>query len=231
MERRLGHLAIEALFPRFCVSCKREGSLMCQPCLNHWTPVSLQASCPFCAVKGSNWTCRACRNDRYLDGLTSFVPYGNPLFRDLLFSWKYDSDTSVEEIFLRSLRRALPAFSLPVIFSCVTYVPLHCSRERVRGFDQALRVAQWAGELFRIPFETLVYRAQRTLPRARTKQEERFVGEMDGIFKRIDGMRVPEHILLCDDVFTSGSTMDAVARLFKEQGAKTVWGFVLAKGG
>ena len=231
MESRLSHLAIEALFPRFCVSCKREGFLMCQTCLDHWTPVSPQVSCAFCGVRGSTWTCDRCRKDVYLDGLTPFISYGNPLFRDLLFSWKYHADSSVEEIFLRSLRKALPSFSLPRIFSGVTYVPLHRSRERLRGFDQARQVAQWAGELFDLPVETLAYRAQRTIPRARTKQEERHVGEMDHVFKLLDGVSVPEHILLCDDVFTSGSTMDAVARLFKEHGAKTVWGFVLAKGG
>ncbi|HAU66069.1 TPA: hypothetical protein DCW61_01860 [Candidatus Uhrbacteria bacterium] len=231
MESRFGHLAIEALFPRFCVSCKREGFLMCQTCLDHWTPVSVPAFCAFCGVMGSTWTCGKCRKDVYLDGLTPFISYGNPLFRELLFSWKYDGDQSVQEIFLRSLRRALPSFSLPTSVSCVTYVPLHSSRERFRGFDQALQIAQWAGELFDLPIQTLVYRAQRTVPRARTKQEERRVGEMDDVFKLIDGVSIPEYILLCDDVFTSGSTMDAVARVLKKHGAKTVWGFVLAKGG
>ena len=231
MESRLGHLAVEALFPRFCVSCKREGFLMCQTCLDHWTPVSPPASCAFCGIRGSAWTCGNCRKDVYLDGLTSFISYGNPLFRELLFSWKYDGDQSVQEIFLRSLRRALPSFSLPTVVSCVTHVPLHFSRERFRGFDQALQVAQWVGELFDVPTQTLVYRTQRTVPRAMTKEEERHVGEMDDVFKLIDGVSIPEHILLCDDVFTSGSTMDAVARVLKEHGTKTVWGFVLAKGG
>ncbi len=41
---------------------------------------------------------------------------------------------------------------------------------------------------------------------------------------------MPDHVLLCDDVFTSGTTMDAVARLLKEHGAKTVSGFTLARG-
>ena len=56
------------------------------------------------------------------------------------------------------------------------------------------------------------------------------MGEMDNVFAVLPGIDVPEHVLLCDDVFTSGTTMDAVARLLKEHGAKTVWGFTLAKG-
>jgi predicted amidophosphoribosyltransferase len=53
---------------------------------------------------------------------------------------------------------------------------------------------------------------------------------MDGAFEILSDIRVPEHVLLCDDVFTSGTTMDAVARVLKENGAKTVWGWTLAKG-
>lgn len=230
MESRLCHLAIEALFPRFCVSCKREGSLMCPSCLEFWTPVPPQASCPFCAREGSFRTCTSCRHDVYLDGLSYFVPYGNAIFRELLRSWKYHGDRSVEEIFLRSLRRAAPRMGPPLAPYWVTHVPLHVTRERLRGFDQASQVAAWAREIFGLPTEALVRRVHKTKPRVQKSHEQRRVGEMDGMFELIDGVHVPEHILLCDDVFTSGSTIDAVARLLKEKGAVSVWGFTLAKG-
>jgi predicted amidophosphoribosyltransferase len=53
---------------------------------------------------------------------------------------------------------------------------------------------------------------------------------MDGAFAVLPGVDVPAYVLLCDDVFTSGATMDAAARALKEAGAKTVWGFVIARG-
>ena len=68
-----------------------------------------------------------------------------------------------------------------------------------------------------------------TLPQA--GQEGRRVGELDAVFDLVPGIEVPENVLLCDDVFTSGATMDACARVLKEAGAKQVWGYVLAKGG
>lgn len=230
MESRLRDLAIEALFPRFCVACRAEGALMCRTCLDYWTPVPPQASCAFCGKVGSARTCADCREDRYLDGLSYFVPYGNPLMRDLISTWKFHGDRSVEEIFLKSLRRAASRLQPPIAPYWATWVPLHTSRLRARGFDQAQCVANWAAELFGLPVEPLVRRAHKTTQQSRTSHVLRHVGEMDQAFEVLPGIDVPDHVLLCDDVFTSGTTMDAVARVLKDNGAKSVWGFTLAKG-
>jgi predicted amidophosphoribosyltransferase len=150
--------------------------------------------------------------------------------RELIGSWKFHSDRSVEHVFVKSLRRAAPRMQPPLAAYWVTWVPLHKSRLRARGFDQARFVAQLAGELFGLPVEEFVRRRENTAPQSRTSHQDRRVGEMDKVFEVLPDIDVPKHVLLCDDVFTSGTTMDAVARLFKEYGAKTVWGFTLAKG-
>ena len=230
MESRFGQLAIEALFPRFCVACKREGFLMCRTCLDQWTPVPPQVSCPFCGRLGSPRTCAQCREDRYLDGLTYFVPYGNALMRELMDHWKFHGDRSVEEVFVKSLRRAGARMQPPLAAYWVTWVPLHTSRLRARGFDQARLVADWASEIFGLSVERFVCRKEKTAPQSRRSHQDRRVGEMDNVFAILQNVDIPDSILLCDDVFTSGTTMDAVARLLKEHGVKTVWGFTLAKG-
>ena len=230
MENRLRDLAIEALFPRFCVACAAEGALMCHRCLDAWTPVPPQSACAFCGRRGSCRTCADCREDRYLDGLSYYLPYGNALIRELIGHWKFHGDRSAEEVFVKSLRRAAPRLEPPLAPYWVTWVPLHVKRLRARGFDQARFVAELAGELFGLPVEPLLRRAHKTAPQSRMSREERKVGEMDHEFAILSDIDIPDHVLLCDDVFTSGTTMDAAARALKEHGAKTVWGFTLAKG-
>lgn len=203
---------------------------MCENCERQWAPASMLASCAFCGELGSDRTCVSCSQDVYLDGLTSIAAYGNPVVRDLLTHWKYHSDRSVEIILQRCVRRTAMRLAPPTLPFYCSSVPLHERRRRERGFDQAQIVAHWAGELFGIPVEPYVKRVQSTSPQARTSHEMRRVGEMDKAFQMIDGVSVTDHILLCDDVFTSGTTMDAAARVLKEAGAKTVWGFVIAKG-
>jgi len=229
MESRLRDLAVEALFPRFCASCKREGALMCETCLGYWTPVPKPASCGFCGTSGSARTCGRCREHVYLDGLSAFAPYANPVLRSLIGSWKYHRDQSVEPVFKRFLRQGQPYMAPPAHAWHVTSVPLHVRRARVRGFDQAAQVGQWTASLYGLPHQTLLRRTVHTLPQA--GQEGRQVGELDAVFDLVPGIEVPENVLLCDDVFTSGATMDACARVLKEAGAKQVWGYVLAKGG
>jgi predicted amidophosphoribosyltransferase len=107
-------------------------------------------------------------------------------------------------------------------------VPLHEVRKRQRGFDQAEVIAQEVGKLYCVPVVPLLERVRKTAPQAR--REARQVGEMDEVFAVVSGIEVPKFVLLCDDVFTSGATMDAAARVLKEAGAQMVWGFVLGKG-
>ncbi len=230
MESRLGKLAVEALFPRFCIVCKREGALTCRHCFETWTPVPQQASCAFCGTPGSPRTCASCREETYLDGLSFFAPYGNASVRELLGAWKYNGDRSAEATLETWLRRASTRMEPPAFAFYSTSVPLHKSRRRERGFDQAETLSSWVGEIFGIPHETFLIRKRKTSPQARTSHDERRVGEMDGAFAVLPGVDVPAYVLLCDDVFTSGATMDAAARALKEAGAKTVWGFVIARG-
>ncbi|NQV89526.1 MAG: ComF family protein [Parcubacteria group bacterium] len=111
----------------------------------------------------------------------------------------------------------------------VTNVPLHGRRKRARGFDQAEQVGKWTAALYGLPHANFLTRVIHTLPQA--GQTGRQVGELDLVFAAVPGAQIPEYVLLCDDVFTSGATMDACAKVLKDAGAKQVWGYVLAKGG
>ena len=231
MESRFCRLAIEALFPRFCASCASEGSLLCDPCLRQWMPPSPKVACPFCGDLGSSGTCRACQSQTYLDGLTCVSSYGNPVLRSLLQSWKYDGDRSAELPLRLLVHKLRPCLQIPFSSAVAVPVPLHLARERFRGFDQALVVAQWVEETFGFRSSKLLVRSKRTAPQAKTVHRKRQVGTLDGSFRLIDDVEVPDQVVLCDDVFTSGATMDAAARTLKERGVKRVWGFALAQGG
>lgn len=231
MENRFSRLALDILFPRFCVNCGREGTLWCHGCDATGFLTSSIAACPFCGARGSGRTCAECQSETFLDGLSFFAPYANPVVREALAQWKYDTDRSIELVIKKWLFQARDRLAPPVFAFVSTAVPLHISRLYFRGFDQAEVLAEWVSELYGIPHEPLLVRIVKTSARAQVAAEERKLGALDGLFAlRNEVFRVPEHVLLCDDVFTSGATMDAAARCLKEAGVKTVWGFVIAKG-
>jgi ComF family protein len=231
MEGGFRNMALNALFPRFCLSCKREGQIFCFGCMENWVVRPEPATCPFCEEKGSNRTCVKCRETNFLDGLVSYLPYGNPIVRGAIGCWKYDGDRSVEPIIKQWLIQSSDRLRPSIEEFVVSSVPVHTSRKRMRGFDQAAILSNWVAEMYAMLDETLIVRSKKTKPQAQKQHDQRQIGSLDGIFEIRPGLvEIPRRVLLCDDVFTSGATMDAAARCLKEVGVEEVWGFVIGRG-
>jgi len=235
MEGFLRHLAVDKvfdlLFPRFCLRCGAEGTAWCETCASSFAPIPPSAQCAFCGEPGSWRTCRGCDRQTYLDGLVAVAPYGNPIIRKALTTWKYHSDPEmgrVVDLWIRQAAASRDAFSFPS-GSTITHLPLHASRRRHRGFDQAEEVAKSLSSAIKLPYQALLSRTTATASQAKRAAGERMVGDLDNVFSA-QGL-VPRKIILCDDVCTSGATMDAAAKALKEAGAEIVWGFALARGG
>lgn len=223
---------LDLLFPRACVWCGKEGELVCEPCQAHekrLTPPAL--ACPFCGREGSDATCSACKEQVYLDGVSAAALYGTPAVKRAFRAWKYDGDGAYGYLLCSWVWEVVPRLDVWKRLSeaTVTYIPLHATRRRARGFDQAEEVAKAVAKATDRPLMTLLARTKKTKSQARLDRAERHLGELDEIFA-VTGP-VPECVLLCDDVFTSGTTMDAAARVLKQAGVKEVWGCVVAKGG
>lgn len=232
MESRFSNLVVNALFPRFCFGCNKEGLLWCTQCALSWWPVCVRAGCPFCGAGNSEHTCASCQKEVFLDGLTAFSSYANPVVRKAIAEWKYVGDTGVATVLQGWIARAEPMFAGQVGEGVFAPVPLHKRKRRARGFDQAGELADWFARSFNRPAYDLLSRLLATESQAGRDISHRRLGEFDNVFsveRSLDW--IPERVILCDDVFTSGTTMDAAARALKDAGVKEVWGFVLAKGG
>jgi len=218
---------LKAVFPRYCVRCREEGSLWCKSCDQTFFLEPPIPVCPFCHFSGSLRTCKECRQETYLDGVCAVSSYADPVMRRAVQVWKYDGDRSIEQVLQKWIKQTVPAISL-LDLQTVIPVPLHSRRRRYRGFDQAVGIAQMVSHASKIPFRQLIYRDKLGFSQARSTRKRRLLGQMDGVFKL--AFVPPKRVLLCDDVFTTGATMDAAAKVLKEGGAKEVWGFVLAQG-
>lgn len=225
----IGRWLADGLFPRRCVGCRQEGAWMCADC-HLGTRVSESVSaCPFCGSEegGEGKTCEACAPRSFLDGCTALGRYREPALRETIRLWKYHGDPELWDILRERISTRAPATRLPAADWTVCHLPLHAARKRERGFDQAERIAKAVAEACGYPFTPLLRRPHWTDPQAQRGSADRRVGDMDGAFTAVGA--VPAHVLLCDDVLTSGSTLDAAARALKAAGAETVWGLVLAR--
>ncbi len=125
---------------------------------------------------------------------------------------------------LGDLLASLSTADLPVpAVDVLVPVPLHPRRERERGFNQALLLARRLGRAWRVPVESrALARTSATLPQA-----ELTAGARRDNVRHAFALRRPEavrgrHVVVVDDILTTGATASACARCLVEGGASTV---------
>jgi len=111
-------------------------------------------------------------------------------------------------------------------------VPLHPRRERERGFNQALLLARRLGRGWGVPVGAgVLARAAATRPQTDLTAEERRANVRDAFALRRPDQVEGRHVLLVDDIFTTGSTAGACALRLREAGAAAVGVITVARAG
>lgn len=218
----------DGLFPIRCFNCQVEGWKFCPTCSGTYTAALAEAVCPFCHVANSEGkTCENCAKKTYLDGNLALGLYHDKVLRGFLQNWKFNGDQASGRALLEWLENFPLEQMLPPVDWYVTAVPLHEKRRRERGFNQAEILGCAVAKEINTDYFELLHRSEWTNPQAKRAAETRQVGDLDEIFETT-GL-VPPCVLICDDVLTSGSTMDAAAKALKEAGAGLVWGLTLLR--
>jgi ComF family protein len=150
------------------------------------------------------------------------------------FAFEGPARASIHHLKYRGVRgvgRALGAAMatcVPPGADVVTWVPLARRRKAERGFDQARVLAVAVGRETGLPVRRLLRRVVSTGPQARRDAEARRAA-MRGSFVARDRAVVPDHVLLVDDVLTTGATAAACAEVLLAHGASRVSLLVAAR--
>ena len=229
-RRQLHHLlrrSIDLLFPPRCVACSRMGTWFCGDCLASVEPIP-QPICPCCGrpAPGGRLCAHCQERPTRLDGLRSVAVHAGAL-RQAIHHLKYRRRRELaaplgQMLFAYWQRAGLPG-------DLIIPVPLHASRQKERGFNQAGLLAGVLAESARLPLnETDLIRTRATPSQVGLGSAERRAN-VQGAFVwtggGLDGVRV----LLIDDVCTSGATLEACALALREGGVDSVWALTLAR--
>lgn len=163
-----------------------------------------------------------------LEAITAFFNFTeqSPVAR-LIHTFKYDYASSIGSIWQQVVENSEVKWPAGFVFMPV---PLFVHRERERGYNQAAILAGIFSSFSGLPYSTShLVRTKKTAQQAKLNRQERF-DNVAGAFDWISLARVPERVLLVDDVFTTGATMRECAKALKIAGAKEVRGVVLARG-
>ena len=239
-RRRLWHwLRVDAsrlLWPSRCLVCEApglDGLDLCAPCAAAlpWN----RCACPRCALPlAEPGTCGAClrraaptrrRSAGTLDAVHASFVYAAPLDR-LLPRFKFHRDLAAGALLAQLMADSVAGLPRP---EAVVPVPLHRSGLRRRGYDQALELARPLCRALDLPLRDDL------LQRVRTTRAQSELGaaarrrNVRGAFAVRPGRVVPRHVVLVDDVMTTGATLEAAAHALRRAGVARVEAWVCAR--
>ena len=143
---------------------------------------------------------------------------------------KYDAVTRIGKWLASELERLVREDFADLKFDAVVPVPLHPARLRERGYNQAELIARPLAK--RLGVRLGAYLLVRTKPRPEKfllTRKERW-RSVRGAYETRAGAKVDKlRILLVDDVFTTGATLDSCSRVLLRAGAESVTGVTVAR--
>lgn len=232
------------VFPAPCRLCEREldtGSRIpfCRACFEALArplpePLCTRCGRPVDAVAAGGgllpFECRLCRSGVYgFDLARSFGAYTRLLSRAVILL-KYEKVVPLGPWFARLLAGVIQRQPQDFGADVVVPVPLDQGRLRERGYNQAELIARPLAQLLGIPFRSYLLVRNRPRPnQLRLTRRERWE-TVRGAYAthqtaQVDNLRV----LLVDDVFTTGATLDSCSRVLKAAGAARVVGVTVAR--
>ena len=238
VAQRAGEALVSLFFPPHCAGCGKDtiaGVHLCEAC----SAQARRIEAPFCErcsepFDGSITDTFGCANcgDRQLHFECAVAPYlSRGVVREFIHRFKYDHE--------RFLRLPLGAWLADALsdprlngrpFDAIVPVPLHPTRYRERGFNQAALLAELLSAHAAVPLLDGLQRTRYTTTQTRLDRQER-MENLRNAFRVRKGAHVQSlHLLLVDDVFTTGATVDECARVLRLAGAASVRVATVARG-
>ncbi len=235
----VGGLAVQLLFPLRCPVCDEIvtpfGEKICLECMKKLRYVT-QPRCYRCGKKLEDEEkeyCRDCSTRRHLF-VQGRALYEYDCIAPAIYRFKYGNRREYADFFGEEMALYLGDFLRSVHPDGLIPVPLHRKRLRRRGYNQASLLARVLGKRLQIPvYDKLAARVKNTTPLKLLDPRERqnnlkkafhIVGNDVKLGKKI------KSVVIVDDIYTTGSTIDEMSRVLLETGVERVYFVTLACG-
>ena len=153
--------------------------------------------------------------------------YYRGMIKTLIQRYKFHGEWKICELFAKLIYDYIKDCEVLDGIDFITAIPLNHKRFNERGFNQSQLMAQSLSKLLKMPYIECVYRNKYTLRQSTLSRYDRRINTRNAFLaddQKVRGMR----ILLVDDIFTTGATMNSCAEEVKNKGAKSVIGLALA---
>lgn len=227
-------LAKQLLFPLRCPLCDEIvvpfGEKICPECITK-RKILKASYCMKCGkkVQEQRELCEDCRNIKHVffrgRALYEYESVAGSIYR-----FKYGGRQEYADFYGEEMARYLGDFVRSIKPDVLIPIPLHRSRQKQRGYNQAALLAKAFGSRLKVPvLENYLLRVKNTTPLKLLNPKER-QNNLKKAFNIVQNDVKLKTVILVDDIYTTGSTVDEVARVLLDCGVQEVYFVTLACG-
>lgn len=225
---------IDIIYPRRCPICGDiavpRGDLACSSCRTKLRPIE-EPRCKKCSKpidSEEKEYCHDCENKNYhyIKGFSLWIY--DSLMKKSIADFKYHGRREYNEFYVNELTNKFHDEIRKIAPDVLVPVPIHKSKQLQRGYNQADILAKGIGKELNIPvLSHLLHRDKKTLPQKQLNDKERLKNlERAFTFAREESDRYGRTIrtvMLIDDIYTTGSTVEACTKILLENGIEKVY--------
>lgn len=207
LVKGLGHL----VYPRLCMGCNKslleEEEILCLNCNVYNIPRTAYHHI------AENETAMRFAGRVPVQKGTSFAYFTNEgLLQHLLHELKYNDREDIGLYLGKQLGYDLKQTDWAATIDAIVPVPLHPEKQKQRGYNQSIRIAEGVGMVLGLPvLAGVVERVRNTESQTQKSREERIDNMKDAFAVKAPSEIAGKHLLLLDDVLTTGATIEACA--------------------
>lgn len=211
---------LELLLPGACAGCGRYGELLCRACVMGLRPAGGEADRFAAADPG------IIVGDALELAMAAFIHEGT--MRRVLQRLKYGGAGRLATPLARAAAPALRVLVAQSGPAPLVPVPVHATRRRQRGYNQAELLATELGRLAGLPVLDLLLRHRPTTRQHGLGRAAR-LHNLRGALGVRSAAQAPDVVILVDDILTTSATLEACAETLRRHGASRVFGFAVAR--
>lgn len=230
------NMLVNIIFPAKCLYCDQNtdiNALLCSECWNDLKFCNKHNICKTCATSlghglsfESDINCTRCHNILpYFDKVLAPFEYDS-LARELIHSYKFNDRSSLAEFFAPFIIVEIEKYILEynVNFDLISYVPINFMKLLKRKYNQSAIQAMTISRRLGIPCRSILKKQFFSLKAQSNCKtiSEREKNIKNSIYLANDTVIKNKNILLIDDVISSGSTVNEIAKILKVAGANKV---------
>lgn len=234
LRKTLQEKLLQGLFPGRCPVCDEivvpAGAKICEACMSQCR-VLFPPYCLKCGKKiaGEDVCCEDCRKGEHVF-VRGRALYEYEKIAPAIYRMKYRGRQEYAAFFGEELAFYLGDFIRKCAPDAIIPVPLHPNRQRKRGYNQAALLSRELGARMGIPvLENYVLRTRDTRPMKQLNPKERQNNLKKAFIIRTNDVKL-NTTMIVDDIYTTGATMDEMARVLLEGGTEKVYYIALAAG-